>query len=109
MRRSAASREHQLDLLQHMDRERARPLGDEIEGVGGIVALADAAGGAIAAAVGMLARPALVGFGQGRRGGGQRLGGVGGRLDDRRVLLGDRAVVGRRPRPAAGSFRVPVG
>ena len=87
--------EHQLDLLQHMDGERARPLGDEIERAGGVVALADAARCTVAAAVGMLARPALVGLGQGRRGGGQCLGGIGRRIEDGCVLLGDRAVVGR--------------
>ena len=70
--------------------------------LGRIVALADAACRTVAAAVGMLARPALVGLGQGRRRGGQCLGGIGRRIEDGCVLLGDRAVVGR----ALGEQRV---
>jgi len=47
-----------------MHRERTRPLGHEIESVGKVVPLAGLAGGAVAAPIGMLARPALVGISQ---------------------------------------------
>ena len=79
-----------------MDGQRARTFGHEIEGVGGVFALAALAGGAIAAAVGMLARPALGGLRQGRSCGRQRFGGIGRRVEDGRVRLGDGPVI---PRP----------
>ena len=55
------------------------------------------------------ARPALVGFGQGRRHSGQRLGGIGRRIEHGRFALGDRAVIGPILPTAADSFRVPAG
>ena len=78
-----------------MDRQRARAFGDEIQRIGGILALADLAGRAVAAAIGMLARPPLVGLGQSGRRGRQRLGGIGRRIEHGRVGLGDRAVIRR--------------
>ena len=78
-----------------MDGERAWPFGDEIERTGGVVALADTTCRPVAAAVGVLARPALVGLGQGRCGGGQCLGGVTRRFEDWYILLANRAVVAR--------------
>jgi len=78
-----------------MNGKRARPFGDEIERVGRVFALAALGGRAIAAAIGMLARPPLVGLGQGRSGRGQRFGGIGRRIEDRAFRLGDRAVIRR--------------
>ncbi len=78
-----------------MGRQRARPVSDEIERVRKIVALAEFPGSrSIAATVGMLAGPAIVGFGQSRRGGGQRFGGVGRCLGRSGVTLADRSLVG---------------
>jgi hypothetical protein len=55
-----------------MGRQRHRPLGHEIQRLGRILARRSL--DAIAAAVGEFPGPALVGIGQRRRGGGQRLG-----------------------------------
>ena len=102
--------EHQLDLLEHMDGERARPLGDEIERVRRVVALADAACRAPSPPRSACSRVQ-------RSSASARAGAAAasasavsvGASSDGRVLLGDRAVVGRALGEQAGSFRVPVG
>ena len=83
----------QVDLFEDIDRERTRTAGDEVERIGKALALANSAGRRIAAPVGVLARPAVVGLGQRRCGGGQGFGGVGWHVEDRRVRFRDRPVV----------------
>ena len=76
-----------------MNRHGPRALRHEIQGLGGILALADTTRGGIAAPVGMFAGPAVVRFGKGRSRRGQSLGRIAWRFDGRSFVFGYRALI----------------